>query len=120
MSGLSRKEAEIRSQLNSIREFRTEVNAPDPELKSMRAIGADILWNRWLDQTQTQLNMSLAGILAKKEQAARRVRKDVGRAETVRQLCLDADAERETAGRKKGLDRRMVMAAEQGMMRKRI
>ena len=94
---LCQKEGELRLQLDALRAYRTELNGPDPELRPMRAIGADILWNRWLDQTQVTLNMSLARVLAQKEGLSQKVRRDVGRSETVKSLHEEADrAQRDT------------------------
>lgn len=83
---LRHKEAELRQQLSALHAYRTDLHAPDPGLRQMRAIGADVLWNKWLDQTQRTLNMSLARVLAQKDAMMAKVRRDVGRAETVRAL----------------------------------
>lgn len=118
MAALQHKEAQLRQQLEAIRAFRTELHAPDPELRPMRAIGADILWNKWLDQTKVSLNMSLARVLAQKENVARKVRKDVGRAETVKDLRVQADQAAAAAMRKTQMEKLMALSVQQGLARR--
>lgn len=114
---LQAKEAELRQQLTALHEYRTELHAPDPGLRPMRAIGADILWNKWLDQTQASLNMSLARVLAQKEGLLRKVRRDVGRAETVRSLQAQDEKGQQQEAKKKKLERLMALSIQQTLHR---
>lgn len=114
---LQAKEADIRKQLKALYAYRTELHSPDPELRPMRAIGADILWNRWLDQTQASLNMSLARVLAQKEAILQKVRRDVGRAETVRALHVADGAARQKEEKKQRLEKLMAQSVLQNLHR---
>jgi hypothetical protein len=118
LSKLQRKEAELRGQLAALKAYRSELHAPDPGLRPMRAIGADILWNRWLDQTQTTLNMSLARVLAQKEGLLRKVRRAVGRAETVNALRAQTEADHAREIKKKRLEALMAQSVTQHLFQR--
>ncbi|MFT5796710.1 MAG: plasmid stabilization system protein ParE [Candidatus Azotimanducaceae bacterium] len=45
----------------------------------MRAMGADILWERWLERSRAKLNVELARVLATKEMHITRVRRSFGK-----------------------------------------
>lgn len=47
--------------------------------KTMKAIGADVIWQAWLGKSKTALNMRLALILAEKEQHLGQVRRAYGK-----------------------------------------
>ena len=117
LAALQGKEAELRGQLEALKAYRSDLHAPDPGLRQMRAIGADILWNRWLDQAQHKLNMSLARVLAQKEGVLRKVRHAVGRAETVNALRTRTEAEQARSLKKKRLEALMAQSVAQRMFR---
>lgn len=45
----------------------------------MRAMGADVVWERWLERSRAKLNLDLAKVLATKEMHLSRVRTSFGR-----------------------------------------
>ena len=45
----------------------------------MRAMGADVVWERWLERSRVSLNLKLATVLATKEMHLTRVRKSFGK-----------------------------------------
>lgn len=71
------KESELRSELRRIDDqaqvaFRQE----DP---SMQSIGADVIWQGWVEKAKASLNAKLALVLAEKEQHIRQVRQAYGK-----------------------------------------
>lgn len=79
LSGLLKRENELRSELDRMRLLVRQTQAQDPENAQMRAIGADIIWLKWIAKVQRELNMSLAGVLAQKEAFMARHRRATGR-----------------------------------------
>lgn len=53
---------------------------------SMRGIGADVLWQAWLDRSKARVNMELTQVLIQKEHYFYRVREEFGKVEVVREL----------------------------------
>lgn len=45
----------------------------------MRAMGADVVWERWLERSRAKLNLDLANVLATKEMHLTRVRNSFGK-----------------------------------------
>ena len=54
----------------------------EPEMRSM---GADVVWERWLEKSRLQLNIELSQTLARKESHLSLVRKSFGRLQVARQ-----------------------------------
>ena len=76
------REASLR---RSLAQLRNQRNAAGSE--QMRAIGADLSWQTWVERSVQQLNMELAQVMARKLESLDRVRKAFGRNEAVRQLA---------------------------------
>lgn len=89
------REAELRDALTQLKARRAQSSGPD-----MQAIGADILWQGWLDGTVRRLNMELAQVMARKLPVMDRLGKTFGRKEAVRQL-----ARQDAAARKRRRER---------------
>ncbi|MEP4194548.1 MAG: hypothetical protein ABJL99_02820 [Aliishimia sp.] len=115
LTRLLEKEGLLRQQLKAIQSYRKVLHGSDPTLSSMRSIGADVLWNKWLDQTQNTLNLSLARVLAEKAMVLQRARKDIGRAETVSIMRDQAHFDRVRAKKKETLDKMMDLSSVQYM-----
>lgn len=113
LARIQSREASLRQQLNAIRAYRTEAGSADPTLRSMRAIGADVLWNRWLDQTQTVLNTSLARTLVEKEKVLHKVRRAVSRSDTVDALRARAGASAALEERRAGEEKLVALSVMQ-------
>jgi hypothetical protein len=80
---LQAEENRIRKDLATLNSHRFQSRAADPNLIPMRSIGADVLWQGWIDRTQADLTTDLAKLLVRKEPIARRVATDTGRYDVV-------------------------------------
>ncbi|MEB8387667.1 hypothetical protein OO012_10535 [Rhodobacteraceae bacterium KMM 6894] len=90
LQGLLKREGDLRRALADLDERRrTAANLPADELDSVRAIGADLAWQGWVQRSRSALNMELAQVLVKKAQRMGRLRHAFGRAEAVAQLGRD-------------------------------
>ena len=85
------RETQLRSELSKLDE-NARANQIDLATKneSMRAIGADLLWESWVSKTRAQLNLELALVLAQKEKNIGHVRKAFGK-KTVSEKLLQLD-----------------------------
>lgn len=104
VQGLLEEEARLRKDLARLRaqsEQGRETLQTDP---SMQAVGADLLWQSWLNRTQRQLNMDLARVMARKLTAMDRVRRAFGKQSAVRSMLETRDRERREKARKKALE----------------
>jgi len=61
------RESELRTELSRLRQLVLETHAQPAEDAHVRAIGADIIWLKWVGQAQRKLNIELAQVLARKE-----------------------------------------------------
>lgn len=52
----------------------------------MQSIGADLLWQGWLERSRKELNVELSQVLAKKSTAMDRVRRAFGRSNAVQTM----------------------------------
>jgi hypothetical protein len=59
----------------------------------MQAIGADVIWQAWAGRARSQLNISLAQVLARKAQVMARIRKAFGRKRVAEQLLSQTQDE---------------------------
>lgn len=80
------EEDALRKDLKTLNAHRRQSHATDPSLLAMRSIGADILWQGWIDRTQADLTVDLAKVLVRKEPITRRVARETGRDEVVTEL----------------------------------
>ena len=116
LAEITAEESRLRTQIRTLQQHRRNSHDPDPGLMPMRAIGADILWQGWIDRTQSDLNMDLARVLARKAPIAKRARKDIGRRDVVSEMkdqMQVADQRAEEAGR---LDSMLQVAAVQAAL----
>ena len=67
LAQLVQRENALRAELDRLRELVYETRAQPPEHREIRAIGADIVWLKWVGQAQRHLNIELAQVLALKE-----------------------------------------------------
>ncbi|KIN65928.1 hypothetical protein Z945_975 [Sulfitobacter noctilucae] len=73
------KESRLRVELARLDEMGRSTAQEAEAVDSMRAIGADLLWQGWLGRSRTKLNMQLARILAIKEFEQRKVKRAFGK-----------------------------------------
>lgn len=100
------EENRLREELGRLDAMRHDNRATSLEHVSMQAIGADVIWNGWLGQTKTALNMALAKVLAKKENHISEVRHAFGKLTVVQRLLKDAQIDHN-----QGLKRSALAAA---------
>ena len=93
--------ADLRNQINKIQGHRKQSHTPDPNLLTMRAIGSDVLWQAWLDRTQSGLNIDLARAMAQRETLVAAAAKDTSRREAINTARSDAETIRQKDRAKK-------------------
>lgn len=81
------RENTLRSELAKLRGYVAEARALPPEQSQMRAIGADVIWLRWVTKTQNRLNIELAQVLAQKEGHMARHKKAFGKMQVSQTLA---------------------------------
>jgi chaperonin cofactor prefoldin len=67
LSKILKRETALRAKLTRLGGYVSEINSLPAEQAPMRAIGADLVWLRWITKTQASLNIELAQVLAEKE-----------------------------------------------------
>jgi hypothetical protein len=77
---------ELRGEIEKIQAHRKNGHAADMGLMAMRTIRGDVLWQSWLDRTQSELNLELARSMAQIEFLSQRARKDIGRREAAAEI----------------------------------
>ena len=116
LAEIQAEEARLRRQIGTLQQHRRNSHDTDPELMPMRAIGADILWQGWIDRTQADLNIDLARVLARKAPIVQRARKNIGRRETVSELKDHMQIADLRAEEKARLDTTLQIAAVQAAL----
>lgn len=105
------REAKLRRELDRLDRHAALTEVQAPPQGSMRAIGADVIWLRWLEKTRAELNLELARVMAQKHDHLARVKKAFGKSIVTAEL-----SERETKAQrqereKKQRDRVIAYAA---------
>ncbi|MCA0870518.1 hypothetical protein LCL97_06765 [Seohaeicola saemankumensis] len=101
VKGILKEEAALRLRLAQLDEHARAARETGSTVGSMRAIGADILWQAWEERTRRALNMELARVMARKLAAMDRVRTAFGRKTAVANLSRDEKETRRFRERKK-------------------
>lgn len=102
MAAIQERENELRHELRRLKSLARDAHAQPPEQEQMRAIGADVIWLRWIGQAQTRLNIELAQVLAQKEALIAGHKKSFGRMMASQKL-VEIEV-RELANRQRGKD----------------
>lgn len=113
LAAILQRETTLRAELTKLRGFVTETRCMPPEHAQMRAVGADVIWMRWVTTTQARLNIELAQVLAHKEGHMARHRRAFGKAQAAQSL---AKAEHERLARNKR-DQALAQAIDQSVFR---
>lgn len=116
LSEVTAEESRLRRQIGTLQEHRRMSHEPDPGLMPMRAIGADILWQGWIDRTQADLNTDLARVLARKAPIAKRARKNIGRRDVVSEMKDQMHADDQRAQEAGRMDAMLQIAAVQAAL----
>ena len=93
------KEAALRADLKRLRDAAFEAQSLPVAARSMRNIGADVIWLQWVAKTTGELNLELAQVLAQKEALLARQRRALGRRDVADGLV--ADARKDAAAKRK-------------------
>ncbi len=101
VKGILKEEAALRQRLAQLDEHERVARETGSTVGSMRAIGADILWQAWEERTRRALNMELARVMARKLVAMDRVRAAFGRKSAVANLSRAEKEKRRFRERKK-------------------
>ncbi|WP_189367014.1 hypothetical protein [Tateyamaria omphalii] len=96
MSKLKVRETSLRSELARLQSLAQETHAQPASDSELRAIGADIIWLKWIENSRRKLNIELAQVLALKEDIAARHRKTNGE-----KLVTEALSEKQRLGRQR-------------------
>ena len=108
LSELRAREAALRDEIGKLRESAFAAQSLPVAAHSMRNIGADMIWLRWVSKATRALNLELAQVLAEKEALLSRQRRALGR-----KSVADGLAEKEKArARAKGQARRLAQAID--------
>lgn len=86
MRRLSEEEATLRQAISDLDEQAAIAVISAADHPEMRAIGADQLWRGWLIRRRVALQAQLAGVLARKTNAAQRLNIAFGRAAVTKDL----------------------------------
>lgn len=86
LAEINLREARIRRQIATLNEHRKHSHSVEAGLAPMRSIGADVLWQAWIDRTQSDLTTDLARLLVQKEPIMQKAKIDVARKEVAEDL----------------------------------
>jgi len=89
LTGILEREAVLRAELAKLRSYFIETQSLPPEHAQLRAIGADVIWLRWVTRAQAQLNIELAQVLAQKEQYLAHHKRAFGKMQVSKTLADD-------------------------------
>lgn len=103
------EEAALRTELARLDDMNSRAQEKTDE--SLRAIGADIIWQGWVGRAKTRLNMKLARVLAKKEHHQTLVRKAYGKVLVTDELVTRAQKD----GQKREATRALDQAIDQSL-----
>ena len=116
LAEITAEESRLRRQIGTLQEHRRMSHEPDPGLMPMRAIGADILWQGWIDRTQSDLNMDLARVLARKAPIAKRAKKNIGRRDVVSEMKDEMQVRDRREAEARRMDTMLQVAAVQAAL----
>lgn len=104
LAKLNEEEKVLRHQISTLNGHRANSHSTETGLIPMRAIGADVLWQSWIDRTQASLTIDLAKLLARKDPVIRRAARDVGRQDVVSTLAQQQQDDDQRARNAKNLE----------------
>lgn len=100
MTRLNRREAELRQQIADLNAARIGVATPLEEDHAAR-VGADFLWQKWVDSRVTALNTDLARVLVEKARAHAKLTRAFGKYQVTGHLYEQARIARRKAADKR-------------------
>ena len=119
LAKIQAQEDQLRDQIQTLNEHRRDSREVSAELVPMRAIGADILWQSWIDRTQKELSSDLARVMARKLPVLQRARKNIGRREVVAEMKEQTAARQDREEEQKRLATALEVSAIQAALSRR-
>ncbi|PYC47365.1 hypothetical protein DI396_10370 [Litorivita pollutaquae] len=88
---IAAEEARLRQALADLdSQARDAMNAAQDDMMAVRALGADLLWRQWVGRARAALQMQLAQVLVRKNEAMVKLRRAFGKT-TVAQDLLEQE-----------------------------
>ncbi len=88
VSRIKEEQRALRAQLQDLNDQRAASLTNRPvEGDAAIVAGADVRWQRWIDQRKTEINLQLANLAAEQPKALAKLKKAFGRKEALAQLC---------------------------------
>lgn len=84
---------DVLTEEHSLRRALADLETGQKDVSQMRQIGADIIWQGWLDRKRRDLQAELARCLVQKNRLMRHVQKAFGRKSAADQIQADARSE---------------------------
>lgn len=113
LAAILERENALRAELTKLRGHVAQTRCMPPEQAQMRAVGADIIWMRWITKAQSRLNIELAQVLAQKEGLVAKHKRSFGQAQAAQSLA-EAEQEKRAHHRR---DQALVQAIAQSLLR---
>ena len=101
------QEARLRGQLTKLKEHVATTRAQAEDDHSMKALGADLLWQGWSTRKRRELNTELAQATAKKLMAMDRLRRSFGRKTALEGMAAE-ERQRRKVKQAKALEERLL------------
>ncbi|GAA6188393.1 hypothetical protein [Litorivita sp. NS0012-18] len=90
---IAAEEARLRQALADLdAQARDAMEAAQNDMMALRALGADLLWRQWVGRARAGLQMQLAQVLVRKNEAMTRLRRAFGKSSVAQEL-RDQDRE---------------------------
>ncbi len=102
LQSITAEENALRGGLARIAGRRGEATDDPATHLMMQTLGADILWQGWMDNQHRSLNMQLANVLARKEVLRHGLKTAFGRAQAAESLYAQNLAQRLKTARRRG------------------
>lgn len=96
MQTITTEEQRIRKTLLDL-ELQRQTSGSDGDMVAIRALGADIMWQVWVDRKRAALHIKLAQILVRKANAANELRHTFGK----NQACIELQLRQQTRRKQK-------------------
>lgn len=94
------EETRLRREFSRLDDMVKQANARD--YGHIRALGADVIWNKWVEKTKSSLNQELALVLAQKEKMLGSIRREYGKIVAMKEVAsaLELSRRRDTNKRR--------------------
>ncbi|WP_147111865.1 hypothetical protein [Tateyamaria sp. syn59] len=117
LASLQDRENTLRAELKRLQDLTRDTHCQHESDASLRAIGGDIIWLKWLAQNQRRLSIELAQVLAQKENLLASFRKEAGKKAVTEELISQHAARTKAENRKKRLEQAIEISQLQQSQR---